>query len=753
MAEGNKYGFGGIGAGGGIANLVAAPKVNPIRSGQFAPTPQRRLTAEKKPKKQILGALAGAASPFLAEAGLAGLSKIPGLEGLLFQPEAETKEDFGIAEPTTGTDETSTDPYLLEQKKLRQRVEAALPSTKLPRQKTILGKGLNELLTYAPALALSDEDDGSIASYIAAASSGKKLEGALDQSRLEAYLKREQKRGELLSDVGDFTDAIGNGTVLRDGNNKVDTVQRQFKISPDKLTKYILSQGDKDVDFVIGPDGIKHTVPKGQYYVREDFLLNPEKLPDPKPIKLLVDNISEQVSTGAEVSRLGPNGQVITEIKVVDVRDGGKLKTVSEMYELYGEIWHSPQPGFGYKDREFGSRQLAPAIDWMKTRNEKQTALQGTLRPLKTLAQLGLEAIGWDEKTGKVDPKKANTDLFTFTGGAKGLLVDLRAEVDSTLNTINEIYQGQGTSLRSILKQSQKAASQDNKYGTNVNYFTNLFDAQLNYDEAIQNKDVALINSRRKEYRQALRNYRDNVETQGGNITNLLDLDLDSDASWSETSVKRAAIISSQLKLAYASAAQDGSTGVALSDRDVNNYLEQVGFGYRNPKIVIDKIQNTFNKVVGDFDDTGITRQLDIASGLETPEAIDTVDVVLRTFGVSQAQLDELRDLNKPLDERTKLARDVMTTINKRTGGLGSTHFAYDRPTGRIKFKGVENILENQYGRSLEYFQNNLLKYNKTSVREIMESADNRFGAQSPQERNENITNSIYGENTRSIDY
>ena len=497
---------------------------------------------------------------------------------------------------------------------------------------------------------------------------------------------------------------------------------------------------------MIGPDGIKHDVPKGKYYEREDFLLNPEKLPDPKPIKLLVDNISEQVGTGAEVSRLGSDGQVITEIKVIDTRDGGKLKTVSEMYKLYGEIWHTPQPGFGYKDREFGSRQLAPAIDWMKTRNEKQTALQGTLRPLKTLAQLGLEAIGWDEKTGKVNPDNENTNLFTFTGGAKGLLVDLRREIDSTLSTINEVFQGQGTSLKSIIKQSQKAASQDNKYGTNVNYFTNLFDAQLNYDDAIRLEDPALINSRRKEYRQALRNYRDNVETQGGNITNLLELDLDNDASWSETSVKRAAIISSQLKLAYASAAQDGSTGVALSDRDVNNYLEQVGFGYRNPNIVLDKIQNTFNKVIGDFDDTGITRQLDIASGLETPEAIDTVDVVLRTFGVSQAQLDELRDPNKPLEERIKLSKDVMASINKRTGGLGSTHFAYDQPTGRIKFKGIENILENQYGRSLEYFQNNLLKYNKTSVREIMESADNRFGAQSPKERNENITDGIYGE-------
>ena len=94
-----------------------------------------------------------------------------------------------------------------------------------------------------------------------------------------------------------------------------------------------------------------------------------------------------------------------------------------------------------------------------------------------------------------------------------------------------------------------------------------------------------------------------------------------------------------------------------------------------------------------------------------------------------------------------------MTTINKRTGGLGSTHFAYDRPTGRTKFKGVENILENQYGRSLEYFQNNLLKYNKTSVREIMESADNRFGAQSPKQRNKEITDSIYGETPRGVDY
>ena len=34
-----------------------------------------------------------------------------------------------------------------------------------------------------------------------------------------------------------------------------------------------------------------------------------------------------------------------------------------------------------------------------------------------------------------------------------------------------------------------------------------------------------------------------------------------------------------------------------------------------------------------------------------------------------------------------------------------------------------------------------------------MESADNRFGAQSPKQRNKEITDSIYGETPRGVDY
>ena len=81
MANGrSNFGFNVTGGSGGLANLVQAPKVTPARALSFAPTPRRIQRDEKDPKKQILGALLGASSPFLAEAGLAGLAKISGLE-------------------------------------------------------------------------------------------------------------------------------------------------------------------------------------------------------------------------------------------------------------------------------------------------------------------------------------------------------------------------------------------------------------------------------------------------------------------------------------------------------------------------------------------------------------------------------------------------------------------------------------------------------------------------------------------------
>ena len=204
--------------GGGIADLVATPKINPIRSGQFAPTPQLRRDT-KEPKKQITGALLGAASPFLAEAGVAALGKIPGLEGLLFD---KSQQGFDPANLGINTgkpvirDGTSlaVDPVAQERRRLREAVDAALPisSSMLPKKKTLLGSGLSQLLSYAPGLALGDEDDGSAAAFISAAQASKKLSSALDQTKLDNYLKRQTARGTALSKDIDLDRLITYGS-------------------------------------------------------------------------------------------------------------------------------------------------------------------------------------------------------------------------------------------------------------------------------------------------------------------------------------------------------------------------------------------------------------------------------------------------------------------------------------------------------------------------------------------------------------
>ena len=71
--------------GGGIANLIAAPQVRPVATRVGAPVPT--LRDKKEPEESLKGALLGALAPTGAKLGLAGLSKVPGLENLLFKPE------------------------------------------------------------------------------------------------------------------------------------------------------------------------------------------------------------------------------------------------------------------------------------------------------------------------------------------------------------------------------------------------------------------------------------------------------------------------------------------------------------------------------------------------------------------------------------------------------------------------------------------------------------------------------------------
>jgi len=726
------YGFN-IG-GGGISDLVKPIDVKPVRGMSFAPVSLPR-TREKDSKKAIQGALLGAISPLLGEAAVRGLGKLPGLEGLLYQKDPAVLEELGVKEPTLGLGDDSRfrrrtlesmagrkltedeyealennkvleqlklgdierkplNPFEEEAKKRRKLVEQALPAGNVPRQKTLLGRALTEGLTYAP-LGLLDDD--AIAAGITTAGATRKAQSAIENANLENYLARQTKRGEKLVDVGDFTRGIGNGVVIRPDDDKVRTVRREFLVSPDKRTQYIMSKGDPAVDFEHGPLG-PVPVPEGQHYVREDFTLDPKDLPKDEPIKLLVTTAADaKNSTGVTKYSLDREGNPRATIYVVDHLDNGKLKTLPEMNEEYGDIWHTPQPGFAYEAQTFRARPIQSQIDWMERRDLKQGSLQASLRPLETLGELALEAIGMGET-----PEK-QSELFADTGALAGFAVDLKRNVDAFGRLVGESI---GMSPLSALRGSLDKGEEET-------YALQFLDAQQKFANALESGDQTAIDDTRQKFRSAARQFRDNVERQGGDV-GVLSLIADADRSrFDEIAVKRSRIISAQLRLAYMSAAQDGSTGVALSDKDVANYLVRVGFGSNNPNEVLDKVATVFEEQVGDFDADSTPRTLFINSRGTSPANIREMDDYIRTYGVSQTQLNSARDMSKSKEERQAIANQIIDAMNSRTDGRASIHFNYNPETGRIILNDVQKILENQLSPSYTFFLEKILPQTK----------------------------------------
>ena len=660
--------------GGGIADLVAAPKVNPIRSGQFAPTPQLRRDT-KEPKKQITGALLGAASPFLAEAGIAGLGKIPGLENLLFKPEAKIKDELGLSPDATSGAALGPLPYEAERRKRSAQVDASLPSLKTPQQKTLLGKGLTELLSFAPALALGDDDDGSAAAFISAAQAGKKLEGALDEQRLKAYLARETKRGELKADVGDFDSKISYSAVLQDDGSFA-PVKRQVLISPDKTTRYVMSQGDAAVDFVYGEDGNEVPVPRGQYFVREELTLDDNDPGKPKDVKLY-DTKSGQIAYGTIEYMQTPQGRT-TRISLQDPRNRrgtNEFTTTASLKEEFGDNWVPYDQELADLDaREKGDPQVFKTFNGRADREVATFEVAGIASQIIPIA---MEA-------------EKRPELLTDVGRVPGFLDKLRKEINSAYNLINT------SSGKSV---SQIIYDQGQETGSSVS-MGKLLIASNNYSQVMNTPGAtdAEKEAAQQELVSALKVVQARAKEQGFS-NSLTEMDLESDA-FQDLIVKRGLLSAGQLRLAYAAAAADGQTGTSLSDKDVINFLEQLGFGDTNAKLVGKKMTNF---VVGRLQNFDSREFRDLANNARTHTPADvqrTNDYLVGTLGVSRGDLAAIADPNKTQEEKDKAASNVLQRISETSRGTAFSDFVHDKENNRIRYKPV---LERLQGRERIY--------------------------------------------------
>ena len=659
--------------GGGIADLVAAPKVNPIRSGQFAPTPQLRRDT-KEPKKQITGALLGAASPFLAEAGIAGLGKIPGLENLLFKPEAKIKDELGLSPDATSGAALGPLPYEAERRKRSAQVDASLPSLRTPQQKTLLGKGLTELLSFAPALALGDDDDGSVAAFISAAQAGKKLEGALDEQRLKAYLARETKRGELKADVGDFDTKISYSAVLQDDGSFA-PVKRQVLISPDKTTRYVMSQGDAAVDFVYGEDGNEVPVPRGQYFVREELTLDDNDPGKPNKVKLF-DTKSGQIGYGTVEYMQTPQGRD-SRIVLQDPRNRrgtNEFTTTASLRQEFGDNWVPYDQELADLDaREKGDPQVFKTFEGRLDREVATFEVAGIASQIIPIA---MEA-------------EKRPELLTDVGRVPGFLDKLRKEINSAYNIINN-------SGRSV---SQIIYDQGQETGSSVS-MGKLLIASNNYSQVMNTPGAtdAEKEAAQQELVSALKVVQARAKEQGYSSA-LTEMDLESDA-FQDLIVKRGLLSAGQLRLAYAAAAADGQTGTSLSDKDVINFLEQLGFGDTNAKLVGKKMTNFVVGRLQNFDSREF-RDLANNSRTHTPANVQRVnDYLIGTLGVSRGDLATIADSDKPQEEKDKAVSNVFERIANTSRGTAFSDFVYDKENGRIRYRPV---LERLRGRERIY--------------------------------------------------
>jgi hypothetical protein len=268
MANGRgNFGFNIGGGGGGIANLVQAPKVTPVRSVQFAPTPRRQIQRdEKDPKKQILGALLGTAAPFAADAALKGLGSITGLEDRFFEPDptAVSARVPDVTQPADLALGEGLSPDQLRQRIRNQRL--AEISDSLPqigtKRKTGLGNLASSLLQFAPAFALAgDEDDGSAGAFISAANAARKLDAATERAEIDAAIRRSQSRASEFAKVDPKLTAVTvNG--WKDIDGKLVGYQTRALRDENGVT-WIESRGDNRFD---KQQGTNEVVPKGQYY-------------------------------------------------------------------------------------------------------------------------------------------------------------------------------------------------------------------------------------------------------------------------------------------------------------------------------------------------------------------------------------------------------------------------------------------------------------------------------------------------------
>ena len=681
--QSSRFGFGDIGKG-GIADLVKSPTITPARGFSFSPVPTVRR--EKDADESLRGAVLGSLAPAGSKAALGLLSKIPGLEGLFYKKQPTAELPFtGIGDKPFYQQDEVLGREQTRRRDLIDKILPDIPQTKVPREKTLFGSTLSELLTYAPAALLDDDAPESIDQFLKTAAASKKAGSTADAARLKAISDRKIARANALTKDVDLTRSRGNGAYLDEESQRVVPISREVLISKDKSQRYVISEGDINVDYYI-PEGSKEKtlIPKGMAYINRKLTLDDKDIPATQKNNYIDTNNPEDRAIGTFYPAVMQPDGTRRPMFVIEDPEGGSPRTLDQWKKSEkARNWILDTPGIAGAPALGKGRSKTE--DLFKDQFDSQKMLGDILDSAYVVLQIAKKAVDSNDK-----------QVFTKSGV---FMNQAASSLNNEIDSIKNFFLEQGTSFDDVIK-SRLNPNQPSGNVMSVFAAANAHrNAYQNYvagdplTQEMKDADSDLIDALNRLEQSTSGDIRRRDESifSFGNrdrITNNV--------------VNRGRLIAAQIRLAYAAAASEGQTGRTLSDKDVANFLEQVGYESTIPEDVGTRTAEFIATAIRKYD-----RNNPLFSNLNRlSKSTDAGDVtrlneeIASLFEVDRKRLASLqaKDQNGNFiigeDEADQIRADIRNAINSSSGNKANAFFTFDPKSRRFLYRSYQDIFK-----------------------------------------------------------
>ena len=633
-------------------NLVPDIKVQPVgrQTVPIRQLSQRDRQQEKdETKDYLLGLILGQAAPVIGDLAFKGASKIPGISGLLEDTVAEvkapTRQSLAARAAAQGLDPIQTKALIdatMQQEAIRS---SARPERQVP---TKFGKAVQGIGGLLPAMAV--KTPGGAKAFGQTYSSGLEAKAASQLSLAEAEQKIALERQKAI-DAGrsSYVDAAKQ---IKFFGLDPDTGKQISRNAIDvKGDRFVISQG---TPYDVGADG--NLVQKGQLY------RNP----------ILTSNTGTE-ARGTPVFRnyMSQDGKARLKLgysKIIQNKDGstrgatfitGEGPNGTDLEVGPGNFWVIATSDAALKELKANLGKNENEEQFWADRADQANNAATTFRGVATV----------------VDILEKNPAALTVTGGAIPAALDTLeanvkgAELYFTNSKINDIFSSKNDDGDDIYNAEERARA------LRLNILAKKYSENPN-DLKVE-----------REFLRTFEQFRGNVNATYG-AGPLGELAIFDSSSNQQAASARARVLAAQLRLAYQAAATAGQTGRTLSDKDLANFLQIVGYGVsQNPENVKEQLYQFAGGVLDDFDGDPT-----VYNWVTNP------DLFARYLRVDLGIDSEL--MQSALEEDGEAARtQLLDKIQESVGPAGGQFFKFEQKedgTYEIILKDFESYIGSQ---------------------------------------------------------